>query len=115
MLPPSDQLSMRVTVIAGEKGRDDYVVIWNGISIGRILKVMAVGGREAWNWGVAFPRMPQLPAHRGQASDLGECKRLFKVVWTSIHRTLTEADIEAAQADEDAVKQRPWNRGRDVS
>jgi hypothetical protein len=60
------------------------------MSIGRILKAMAVGGRDAWNWGVAFPRMPQLPAHRGQFE---ECKRLFKVVWTSIHRTLTEADV----------------------
>lgn len=110
MLPPADQLVLRPTVIAGEKGKDDYLVIWNGLSIGRILKVAAVGGRDAWNWGVAFPRMPQLPAHRGQESDLEECKRRFKVVWTGIHRTLTEADVEAARSDQDSVKDRPWNR-----
>jgi len=27
MLPPADQLTMRSTVIAGEKGKDDYSVI----------------------------------------------------------------------------------------
>jgi hypothetical protein len=110
MLPPADQLTMRSTVIAGEKGKDDYVVIWSGITIGRILKVSAVGGRSAWSWGVAFPHQLQLPAHRGQAADLDECKRRFRVVWSSIHRELTEADVEAARTDQEAVKDRPWNR-----
>jgi hypothetical protein len=32
---------MRATVIAGEKGKDDYVAIWNGIRIGHVLKVAA--------------------------------------------------------------------------
>jgi hypothetical protein len=113
MPPPADQLTMRSTVIAGEKGKDDYiVVVWHGITIGRVLRVAGVGGRETWNWGVAFPRRPQLPAHRGQASDLEECKRRFKVAWSSIHRELTEADVEAARTDEEAVKDRPWNRHR---
>jgi hypothetical protein len=57
MLPPADQLTMRSTVIAGEKGKDDYVVIWSGITIGRILKVSAVGGRSAWSWGVFVVRL----------------------------------------------------------
>jgi hypothetical protein len=34
MLPPADQLTMRATVIAGEKAKDDFVVVWNGIRIG---------------------------------------------------------------------------------
>ena len=46
MLPPADQLTMRATVIAGEKGKDDFVVIWNGITIGRVLRVAGVGGPE---------------------------------------------------------------------
>jgi hypothetical protein len=50
-------------------------VIWNSLTVGRILKVRAVGGYEAWNWGVSFPHRPQLPAHRGQALDLEEAKR----------------------------------------
>jgi hypothetical protein len=112
MLPPADQLTLRPTVIAGEKGKDDYCVIWNGLIIGRILKVTAVGGREAWNWGVSFPHKPQLPAHRGQASDLEECKRRFRVMWGAIHRDLTEADVAAAHEDDEALKERPWNRHR---
>jgi hypothetical protein len=108
-IPPADQLSLRPTVIAGEKGKDDYLVIWNGISIGRIPEVTAVGGRDAWNWGVSFPHQPQLPAHRGQESDLEECKR-FKVVWGAIHRELTETDVGAAISDQEAIKDRPWNR-----
>jgi hypothetical protein len=110
MIPPADQLVLRSTVIAGEKGRDDFVVVWNAITIGRLLKVASVGGRDAWNWGVAFPRMPQVPAHRGQASDLEECKRRFKVVWSAIHRTLTEADVDAAFRHEETLKDRPWNK-----
>jgi hypothetical protein len=106
MLPPADQLTMHATVIAGEKGKDDYVVIWNGITIGRVLKVAGVGGRETWNWGVAF----QLPAHRGQAGDLDECKRGFKVIWSAIHRELTEADVATAHEDQESVKDRPWNK-----
>jgi hypothetical protein len=110
MLPPADQLTVRATVIAGEKGKDDFLVIWNGISIGRVLKVAGVAGRETWNWGVAFPRMPQLRSHR--TGDLEECKRRFKVVWSAIHRELTEADVEAVRTDQAAVKDRPWSRHR---
>jgi hypothetical protein len=29
------------------EGKDDYVVMWSGIRIGRILRVSAVGGRVA--------------------------------------------------------------------
>jgi hypothetical protein len=103
---------MRSTVIAGEKGKDDYTVVWNGITIGRLLKVSGVGGRSSWSWGVAFPHRPQLPAHRGQAGDLEECKRRFRVAWSAIYRELTDADVEAARSDQEAVKNRPWNRHR---
>ena len=36
MIPPADYLTMRSTVIAGKNGKDDCVVIWNGIRIGRV-------------------------------------------------------------------------------
>lgn len=108
---PND-LTLRKTVIAGETAPDDYIVIWNGFTIGRILKVTAVGGRDAWNWGVSFPGKPQLPAHRGQDSSLEECKRRFKVVWSSIEGKLTEADITYAREEKDTIATRPWNRLR---
>jgi hypothetical protein len=76
---------MRATVIAGEKGKDDYVAIWNGIRIGHVLKV-AAGTRNGR--GASPSRInPSLPpAHRGQAGDLDECKRRFKVVWPTSRR-----------------------------
>ena len=74
MLSPGDQLSMCATVIVGEKGKDDFVVVWNAITVGRILRVAGVGG-SVWNWGVAFPHWQQLPAHRRQAGDVEERKQ----------------------------------------
>jgi siderophore synthetase component len=41
-----------------------------------------------------------------------ECRRRFKVVWSAIHRELTEADVEGARTDEQTIKDRPWNRLR---
>ena len=38
-IPPAEPLALRKTVIAGETAPDDYRVIWNGVTIGRILKV----------------------------------------------------------------------------
>ena len=105
-------IALRKTVIAGQTAPDDYLVIWNGLKIGRILKVLAVSGREAWNWGVSFPHKPQLPDHRGQASDLEEAKRRVKVVWSAIEATLTDEDVRRAREEEEDVKQRPWNRHR---
>jgi hypothetical protein len=104
------ELLLRKTVIAGETAADDYVIIWNGITIGRILKVAGVGGGNAWNWGVSFPHKPQLPQHRGQATDLEDAKRRFKVVWSSIERELTEDDVTRAKEEQESFAQRPWNK-----
>jgi hypothetical protein len=91
-------LFLRPAVIAGETVPDDYQVFWSGFSIGRILKQPGVPiGRPNWHWGVAFPGRPQPSDHRGNCSDLDECKRRFKTVWAGIERNLSEADIEAAR------------------
>jgi hypothetical protein len=64
-IPPAEPLTLRKTVIAGETAPDDYCVIWNRLTIGRVLKVNGrPDARETWSWGVAFPGKPQLPAHR---------------------------------------------------
>lgn len=110
---PADKLHLRPTVIAGETAPDDYLVIWDSLSIGRILKQPGVPpGRPNWSWGVSFPHKPQPPAHRGLASDLEECKRRFKVVWTAVHAELTEEDVTLAREQAEQNAKRPWNRGR---
>jgi hypothetical protein len=37
-----ETLSMRLTVIGGERSADDYQVIWRGLSIGRIMRASGV-------------------------------------------------------------------------
>lgn len=111
MIPAAEPLALRPTVIGGDKGPDDYQVIWNGFAIGRIMKQTGMPpGRPDWSWSVSFPGRPQLTPHRGHCAGLQECKRLFRMVWLSIHRTLTEADMEAARHNEEHIKSRPWNR-----
>lgn len=110
---PDEQLYLRPAVIGGETAPDDYAVHWNGLSIGRILKQPGVPiGRPNWHWGVAFPGRPQLPDHRGNCSDLEECKRRFKAVWSGIRTSLSEADIEAARRTVEAAHQRSSNWAR---
>jgi hypothetical protein len=90
-----EQLSLRPTVIAGDRLDNDYQIIWRGMSVGRIQQQPGIPvGRPNWSWGVAFPGQPQPPGHRGLCSDLEECKRRVKVVWSGVRHALTEADIQ---------------------
>lgn len=102
-----DQLRLRPTLIAGETAPDDYQVFWRELPIGRILKQPGVPmGRPNWHWGVAFPGRPQPAGHRGNCSDLDECKRRFKAIWAGIRPRLSEADIDAAKQILDAADRR---------
>ncbi|MGY3357999.1 hypothetical protein ACVWZK_004662 [Bradyrhizobium sp. GM0.4] len=58
-----DDLTMRRTVIGGETAPDDYEVIWDELSIGRIFR--GVGGIGGWSWSVFLPNVPQRDQHRG--------------------------------------------------
>ncbi|MBR0871159.1 hypothetical protein JQ633_12375 [Bradyrhizobium tropiciagri] len=109
----TDQLLLRRTVIAGETAPDDYVVIWDGITIGRIHRPAGLPpGRPHVAWGVAFPGKPQPPKHRGHCADLDECKRMVRLVWSAIRPTLTDEDIRTAREYEANSKDRPWKRPR---
>jgi hypothetical protein len=104
-------LKLRPRVVAGDKLENDYQVIWEGISIARILKQpRAPVGRPNRSWGVIFPHLPQQQWHRGLESDLEESKRRFRVAWTDMWAKLTEAVIEAARHQIEDNKRRPWNR-----
>jgi hypothetical protein len=103
-----DNLTLRRTVIGGDTLQDDYQVIWDSIPIGRILRQPGVPpGRPNWSWGVTFPGKPQQPAHRGLCSDLDECKRRFRAVWSGIHAGLSADDIEAGRRVFELSNRRP--------
>lgn len=101
MPAPASELFLRVTEIGGIKHADDYLVIWDGISIGRIIKQPGIPpGRPDWSWGVGFPHKPQLAWMRGIERDLEEAKRRFKLAWSGVHAKLTPEDIDEARRQE---------------
>lgn len=111
MVAPPQPLSLRKTVIGGETAPDDWLVIWDGLSVGRILRQPGMPtNRPNWSWGVILPNKPQADWMRGICSDLEECKRRFRVAWSAVHRELTEVDVARLRQDAEAVKKRPWNR-----
>ncbi len=113
MVAPKEPLTLRKTVIGGETAPDDYLVIWDGIPIGRILKQPGMpNGRPNWSWGVILPTQPQMDWMRGICSDLDECQRRFKVAWSAVHARLTDADVEQLRQAEQRSQDRPWKRGR---
>lgn len=113
MIAPPDPLLLRRTVIAGQGYDDDYQVIWDDLSIGRILKQPGVPtGRPNWSWGVALPNIPQQPWMRGIEVDLEESKKRFKLAWCAVHAKLTLEDIAMAREMQERGK-RHEKRWRD--
>ncbi|MCK1402003.1 hypothetical protein IVB45_17630 [Bradyrhizobium sp. 4] len=109
MVAPPEPLSLRKTVIGGQTAPDDWLVIWNGISIGRILRQPGMpSGRPNWSWGVILPNKPQHDWMRGTCSDLEDCKRRFRVAWSALHPKLTDADVEQLRHPREST--RPWNK-----
>ncbi|EJN11878.1 hypothetical protein PMI42_04893 [Bradyrhizobium sp. YR681] len=104
-----DDLTLRRTVIGGETVPGDYVVIWDGITIGRIFKTVAVGGKDGWQWSCGLPNVPQRSAHRGRAGSLEAAKIDFRTAWTEVQTQLSYDEIRQARAI-DADRSRPWHR-----
>jgi len=97
---PDESLTMRATVIAGQRYADDYAVIWRGMWIGRILRgAGAPHGTPPWSWSCHLPGRPQGNDDRGNAVDLDDAKQQFKAAWARIRAGLSEADIAGGSPD----------------
>ena len=105
----SDDLTLRRTVIGGETAPDDYSVIWDGLTIGRIWKTIAVGGGTDWSWSCGLCNVPQRSGQRGRAGSLDEAKAAFRTAWTALQSELSYEEIRAARASQ-ADRSRPWHR-----
>ncbi|MCK1693759.1 hypothetical protein [Bradyrhizobium sp. 144] len=103
-----DDLTMRRTVIGGETAPDDYEVIWDELSIGRILRGVSVGGIDGWSWSVFLPNVPQRDQHRGGAGSLTEAKARFRTAWEDLHGQIGYDQISKAR--EIQGRRRPWHR-----
>ncbi|MET4170941.1 hypothetical protein ABIB99_002023 [Bradyrhizobium sp. LA6.1] len=104
---PAD-LTMRRTVIGGETAQDDYIVIWDELTIGRIFRSIGVGGAQTWSWSVSLPNVPQPSTHRGRASSLDAAKASFRGAWSDLQAKVGYEEIKAAR--EIQARRRPWHR-----
>jgi hypothetical protein len=76
-------------VIGGDKLANDYTVIFEGRSVGRIREATErTGHNPGWNWHIN-PPLPVPPWCHGSAADLGSAKVAFKEAWEKFRATLT--------------------------
>ena len=92
-----ETLTLRPTVIAGHRCNDDFVVIWRGMSIGRIRKASGAPHDTAqWTWSCRLHGRPQGSDERGSGADLDDAKAQFRIAWAQIRASLTDQDIANA-------------------
>jgi len=106
---PDNDLTLRPTRVGGETAPDDYIVIWDDLSIGRIQKTIDVGGHHAWSWTCFLPNVPQRSHHRGRAGSLEAAKAQFRAAWTELQAEVSYAQIREARAIE-GDRPRPWHK-----
>jgi hypothetical protein len=102
-------LFLRPAVIGGETKPDDYSVIWDNLTIGRISRYPGSGSGEKWSWSAGLSNLPQQPRWRGLASSLKEAKAAFRLAWDEIRPELTPDNIREARHIQDDYS-RPWHR-----
>jgi hypothetical protein len=101
-----DGLALRPMTFEDITYDDDYLVIWRGLPIGRILKQPGVAyGQPNWWWGIHFVQR-QTPDLRGVERDLDACKARLREAWERLSAKLTDADVDAFCRHNDAVERR---------
>lgn len=92
-----EALTMRATVIGGERCQDDYEVLWRGLSIGRIRRANGSAGTELWAWNCWLGGRPCKADEAGGSASLDDAKAKLREAWQRIRAGLTEADIARAR------------------
>ncbi|MHC2578751.1 hypothetical protein ACVI1J_008991 [Bradyrhizobium diazoefficiens] len=93
----AETLTLRVTLIGGERCEEDYEVLWRGLSIGRIRRAEASSYAELWAWNCWLGGRPCKADEAGGGASLDDAKAQFREVWQGIRAGLTEADIARAK------------------
>jgi hypothetical protein len=106
MGPPSNPLTLRPTVIGGERVERDFTVYCDGRPIGRIREAHErVGHNPGWDWAISVP-LPVPTWSLGSAEDLDRAKVEFRASWERFHATLTSADVKHWYHHQDATAAR---------
>ena len=96
-------LSLRVTVIGGDRLPNDYCVVREGRGIGRIREATErFGFNPGWTWAIN-PPLPVPPWGNGQAPSLEQAKAEFRAAWERFYATLTPEDIAHWHHHQDAA------------
>jgi len=104
-------LTLRPAVIGNETAKNDYNVMEDGRSIGRIrlAEERSWNGGDNWLWGVNVP-LPIPPWCGGNAASLEAAKVAFKESWERFRASMTDHDVDHWHHHEDAASSgRPWH------
>ena len=103
----SESVTLRPTVIDGQRQEDDYEAIWRGLPIGRIMKPPI---DPHWWWACNVYGQPLTANDRGPGINFKDSQVRFKIAWARIRAGLTEEDISiAAQHAEKPADQQSSN------
>jgi hypothetical protein len=83
------ELKLRPTVIGGDKLDNDFVVLFEGRSIGRVRQASErIGFNPGWDW-VINPPLPIPPWCVGSEDSLEQAKAAFRAAWERFYAALT--------------------------
>ncbi len=98
IMTDDEALTLRVTVIDGQRCADDFIVIWRGLTIGRIMLASgARSGRTQWTWSCYLGGRLTRGGENGIGTGFADCKKQFREAWEWIRATLTDQDIATAR------------------
>ncbi|UGY23220.1 hypothetical protein HU675_0035475 [Bradyrhizobium septentrionale] len=85
-------LFLRPTVIAGDKLENDFAVIHQGRTVGRI-RLATERSPVFWTYAITVP-LPVPPDSSGGAADLEDAKSRFRDAWERLYCGLDRKSIE---------------------
>lgn len=88
-----ESVTLRPTVIDGQRQEDDYEAIWRGLPIGRIMKPPL---DSHWWWACNVYGQPLAANDRGPGINFKDCQVRFKMAWARIRAGLTDESISTA-------------------
>jgi hypothetical protein len=86
-LPPQARLplSMRPCVIAVEAKLDDYSVVCDGVTVGRIMRGHMPADGDDWSWRITCLLRPARADHSGRTNSLEAAKRDWAAKWAEVN------------------------------
>lgn len=102
-----EQLTLRKMTFEGIPYEDDWLVIWRGVAVGRIIKQSGVAyGKPNWFWSITYSGTVKPARGNGVAIDLEDGKAGFKSARAELRARLTDEDIERFRRHEADLERR---------